>query len=270
MQHLLAKVKQKRLPLKLLSDDLIYSIPDNLNDSVVYSPSTLLDENQWYKIEEFSRKPYYLEYLTGSFSSTSYNQISDSDYLKIDYIFSVQNNFFLFQKINSHSLLKKKWFSISRPTIVENDPVILINDIPDAIYDQNNDILYFKKIPLIKLIFKGIEVIFREATDTETATFLSSPFLELDNNFTVASVKIPNRKKIAMVIDTLSLMNDTQKNSIFSYINTYCNDVPFENGVFTISNEESLKKVLFGIEQRYYTTQHGSEKRLANSIIALS
>jgi hypothetical protein len=35
---------------------------------------------------------------------------------------------------------------------------------------------------------------------------------------------------------------------------------------FSISNEEDLKKLLYGIEQRYYTTKVGNEKRLANSI----
>ena len=29
------------------------------------------------------------------------------------------------------------------------------------------------------------------------------------------------------------------------------------------------KRILFGIEQRYYTTGHGAEKRLANSIIRI-
>jgi hypothetical protein len=33
--------------------------------------------------------------------------------------------------------------------------------------------------------------------------------------------------------------------------------------------EEELKKLLYGIEQRYYTTRQGGERRLANSITPL-
>ena len=35
---------------------------------------------------------------------------------------------------------------------------------------------------------------------------------------------------------------------------------------FHVESEDDLKKLLYGIEQRYYTTKVGNEKRLANSI----
>ncbi|EFA5442641.1 ATP F0F1 synthase synthase, partial [Escherichia coli] len=37
-------------------------------------------------------------------------------------------------------------------------------------------------------------------------------------------------------------------------------------GCFEISCDEELKLLLYGIEERYYTTRFGNEKRLANSI----
>jgi hypothetical protein len=43
----------------------------------------------------------------------------------------------------------------------------------------------------------------------------------------------------------------------------------FENQAFKIATEEDLKALLYGIEQRYFTTPVGNERRLANSIISL-
>ena len=34
-------------------------------------------------------------------------------------------------------------------------------------------------------------------------------------------------------------------------------------------SEKELKELIYGIEQRYYTTEIGNEKRLANSVIKL-
>ena len=38
---------------------------------------------------------------------------------------------------------------------------------------------------------------------------------------------------------------------------------------FDIGSEKELKELIYGIEQRYYTTEIGNEKRLANSVIKL-
>ena len=57
---------------------------------------------------------------------------------------------------------------------------------------------------------------------------------------------------------------------IFQYIRSYCEDVPVDGGTFLVGTENHLKKILYGIEQRYYTTPLGNEKRLANSILKLT
>jgi hypothetical protein len=69
-------------------------------------------------------------------------------------------------------------------------------------------------------------------------------------------------------MDTLQHFTPRQKRAIFSYIREYCEGLNFDETAenFSISNEEDLKKLLYGIEQRYYTTKIGSQRRLANSI----
>jgi hypothetical protein len=84
-------------------------------------------------------------------------------------------------------------------------------------------------------------------------------------------VKRANRKRIAMAMETLQRFTQKEKQSIFGYIREYCEDLNFDENAenFTISSEEELKKLLYGIEQRYYTTILGGERRLANSITTL-
>ena len=131
-----------------------------------------------------------------------------------------------------------------------------------------NPFLRYRPVTSITTIFKGIYDLYKEATQEETAEFLQNDFINLDENYTAENVKKANRKRIAMAQATLQTFNRRQKRQIFSYIREYCEDLAFDENDenFAISNEEDLKKLLYGIEQRYYTTRIGNEKRLANSI----
>ncbi len=145
-----------------------------------------------------------------------------------------------------------------------------MNPFLDAVYDIENDTLYFRNLGRIKPIFKGIDSLYREATQQEVEVFLASDFIELTEEYTALKVKAANRKRIAQVADTLASLNDEQKSQLIDYTNAYCPDIVFENGAFNISSEDQLKRVLYGIEERYYTTQIGQEDRLANSVLTLS
>lgn len=183
-----------------------------------------------------------------------------------------QTGVYYFQKLSSNQVIRKKYFSFSTaPTLVENEPIIVIDTFPDAIYIKNDDILYFKKLNAITAIFKGIDELYKEATQEETESFLENDFIKLDDNYTADKVKTANRKRIAMAMETLQKYSSQEKKDIFVYIREYCDDLNFDENDenFSISNEDELKKLLYGIEQRYYTTKFGNERRLANSIIAL-
>jgi hypothetical protein len=150
-----------------------------------------------------------------------------------------------------------------------NKPIIVLNNYVDAVYKAAEDQLYFKDIVKVKSIFRGIEELYREATNAEVDGFLGQDFIGLVNGFSGISVKTANRKRIAQVIDTFNNFSASDRQSIFQYIHQYCADVPLSGDIFQVGSEDHLKKILFGIEQRYYTTPLGSEKRLANSVIAI-
>lgn len=98
--------------------------------------------------------------------------------------------------------------------------------------------------------------------------FLQNDFINLVEDFSADRVKKANRKRIAIAHATLQTFDNIEKQRIFSYIREYCADLEFDENDenFSIANENDLKKLLYGIEQRYYTTIIGNERRLANSI----
>ncbi len=64
--------------------------------------------------------------------------------------------------------------------------------------------------------------------------------------------------------------DDGQQQEIVSYIQGYCPALSYQGGVFSIGTDNELKLLLYGIEQRYYTTVITKEKRLANSVLAIA
>ncbi|MGB1092259.1 MAG: hypothetical protein ACPGYX_09050 [Oceanobacter sp.] len=71
---------------------------------------------------------------------------------------------------------------------------------------------------------------------------------------------------------TLSKMSEDDRVSMVSYIEDYAKEkLAFDQQKksFEISTDDQLKSLLYGIEQRFYTTPFSNERRLANSVQAL-
>ena len=273
MNHLVAKTSGKNSEImKIMStDEEIFSIPD-ISNTEPYSPSYMLEDEEWFVLDNFISRGYINELIgiRNNFNSTSYSQIRLNQYDKIEYLCSKQDVHFLFQKMSSTRLVRKKWFSISgAPRLEVDNPIIILNNSADAVYNISLDKLYFRKLETIKSMFKGIEELYREATQEEVDDFLKEEFISLEEGFVSTEIKTANRKRIAMAIDTLEKFTKEEKKQIISYIKEYCDDVPTKDGLFIVGSEEHLKKILYGIEQRYYTTPIGNEKRLATSILPI-
>ncbi len=276
MSQLFAKIRVREHMNKyrklLYIDKLIYPTSKELiQNSSIYNPQTLLEDGEWYYIEDFSNSQYTIDIISGSFETVDFDTFLEKDFDKIDYIFAQEQDELYFQKINKTQLIKKRKGLHLGDNLKydENISIITINEIPDAIYVKETDTLYFQKLTSITRIFKGIEQLYREATEEETINFLNEPFIVLKNGFSSEKVKKNNRKRIALAIDTLSHLKKTEQEQIFSYIGDYCPKLKNSNDSFEIENEEDLKMLLWGIEQRFYTTPIKKEKRVANSIITL-
>jgi hypothetical protein len=267
--YIYSKVKRKQNIFRIIeTESEIYETADLVLTGIDYNPATIIEDEEFYQITNFSKTKFILDFLQDDLDSVNYDQITNEDLKKLSFIFTVQDNLYFFQTINSSFFISKKWFSITELTLETNKPIITINPFADAIYNKENDILYFKKLASAQKIFKGMDQLYRTATEIETKNFLANEFLEVDENFQTKDVTIPNRKRIALVNETLRNFSDDEKKSIYEYTNHY-SSVIYRNGKFKIESDNDLKFVLWGIEQRFYTTPIGGDKRVANSIISI-
>ena len=273
MNHVVAKVKGRdNVFEKLYSGENIFELPDGLDSAVEYNPETILEDDEWYKLEAFSSTSYIIDELTHDFNTTDYDEANRVKNENIEYIISVQDNTYFFQRIFKHSIMMKKRLTLGDTVRLDpGEKSIVINSLPDAIYAKNSDVLYFRKLSTISPIFKDIDELYREATEEETEEFLKNDFIELEEGYGVKSVKKSNRKRIAMAMETLESFTQKDKQKILKYTHDYYPALKYEEKkkVFTIGNEEEMKYLLWGIEQRYYTTPVTNERRVANSVMQL-
>lgn len=277
MDHILAhiKIRAKKRIFKLVSEQSLFDTLDvSLDACVPYDPDHNLDEDSWFKIEGFSNKPFCIDLLKQDFDAKDCDNLIKQNFSKISYLFSVQGDDFYFQKITPSLFVRRKTLVFGEVAELEKSQTrLVINALPDAVYYKAADTLIFRSLATISSIFNGIDQLFKEATNEEVAKFLGEEFIELGNNYGLEKVSKPNRKRIGLAIATLEKMSADDKSNMLSYIHGYCGEQKLkfdtENHKFEISTDDELKLLLYGIEQRFYTTPFSLEKRLANSVQAL-
>lgn len=277
MNHVFARLTRQRKNLfNVLSDNQLFKdINFDDIDVIAYTPDHNLDEDSWFKIEKFSEQDYFPEFLKDDLDSKYFKNISKEDYKKIKLLISSQNGDLYFQKVIPSFILKKKGFLSFGESVEfqQYENMITINELPNAIYFSDKNILIFKDLSTISSIFKGIDELYREATDEEVTKFLEQDFILLANGFLVDKVSKPNRKRIALATQSFNEMSEQERKDILEYIKEYCDEITlkydWEAKKFCIENDTQLKYLIYGIEQRFFQTLVGKEKRVANSIIPI-
>lgn len=271
MNYLIGKVGRNLVKL-LSSDEVVYeNISYNPTLYIDYDSDHNLDEECYFKVSEFSQQSFYLDFLVKDFDSKNYQQIDKGDFNKIRYIVSVQDDTFCFQKVTSSMFINKKILNFGENVYLEkSNERFIINSEPDAIYFKSEDVLIFKSLSTISSIFKGIDSLYKEATKEEVDKFLDSDFI-VTNDYCEKNVLKPNRKRIALAMNRLDSIEEDEKKLMLEYIKSYCNTLTFDENkrAFKINNDDELKSLLYGIDERFYTTEIKKQKRLANSIILL-
>lgn len=275
MATLCAKLKQRQNPKyrKIVSTDAtIYSIENlQITSSTPYSPGAALEEGDWFSIQKASEQEYKIDLIESGYNSIDFGVLSGSEFGNVDFVFVEIGDLICFQKISRAKLVSKKCIVYLGQGFQyhDNRKEIVINDIPDAVYNKTSDTLYFRRLESITGIFKGIDQLYKEATDEETAQFLSNDFIQLKDEYNASNVKTANRKRIALAKNTLANLDESDRKNIFTYIGEYCPDLKANDTSFEVGSEDELKLLLYGIEQRFYTTVVGGEKRIANSVVPL-
>ncbi|MEG0528461.1 MAG: hypothetical protein RR531_13185, partial [Longicatena sp.] len=273
MNKVFVKLKQRqgnKFKKMLSVEEDIYQDKNSIIETVTeYVAGALLEDGEWFEIKDFSQQEYYLnDLLEKDLDSVDFDSLSKQDFDKIDYLFVKKDKYIYFQNIPKSRLVKKKRIGCFGEVFKYNSESneIIINDFPDAIYEKDTDTLFFHRLESITSIFSGIDQLYKEATAKETSDFLENDFITLKDGYTSDKVKTANRKRIALASQTLNGLTQYERNNIFSYIGEYCPKLKANEKSFDVSSEEDLKLLLFGIEQRFYTTIVGGEKRIANSV----
>lgn len=273
MDHIFARIKRLRKNpfFKVVSNHTLYApIKYNVASGIPYDPNHKLDEDTWFKIEKFSKQSYCLDFLKNQFDSKDYLELPKGKFEAISYIFSTQGQDFYFQKVSPSLFIRRKILAFGEAAEVEEGGSrLLINELPDAVYLAQLDTLVFKNLPAISSIFEGIDTLYKEATTPQVSDFLSQNFIATTPAFTPDMVSKPNRRRIAMTLDTLGNMTPKDCAEMLAYIHSYSNghlNFDAKSQKFTVSKDEDLRLLLYGVDERFYTTQRGKEKRLANSV----
>ena len=261
----------------MLSNEKIYDLDDMKlaairESSVPYQPDHNLDEGTWFCIEQFSQQAYFLPWLAEPFSSTSYQPLARDEAENIQYLCSYQDeNLYCFQRVSkSQYLLEKRFLRLGdQYTLQQDTPLLMINGQPDAIYMKDKDELFFRSLATVNAIFDGIDQLYKEATDEETRRFLDRDFIQLDGGFNVYRVSKPNRHRIALATETLKRFNREEMDLLPDYIQEYCPTLVRNGDAFVVATDNDLKFVLYGIDQRYYTTPFTSERYIASSVLKI-
>ena len=276
MNNICVKLSQrenKKYRKMLSSEEAIFPIFDPHNASTSpYTPGATLQDDDWFCITEVTKQAYSIDLLSETFSTADFDSLVRAEFGKIDYLFVLDDRFIFFQNVSKSKLVsQKRIVHFGEEFTYKTDCAeIVINDLPDAVYDKTTDSLYFRRLESITGIFKGIDMLYREATQEETDAFLANDFITLKGDYSSSKVKTANRKRIALAVKTLSELGESDRKNIFKYIGEYCPELKASENAFEIGSENELKMLLYGIEQRFYTTPIGGEKRLANSVVSLN
>lgn len=276
MDQVLARVKgkSKKQHFKLISDEALFdAVTIDLDSCVAYNPDHNLDEDSWFKINQFSQQTFCIDLLRNDFDSKDFDDLQQAQFTRIAYLFSVQGDDFYFQKITPGLFIKRRTLVFGETAQLEaSKSRLVVNPTPDAVYFKESDTLIFRNLATISSIFKGIDELYKEATNDEVAQFLDASFIETSNDYDVKNVSKPNRKRIGLAMATLQSMSSDDRQNMLGYIHEYCQkklSFDQQNQKFEVSTDDELKLLLYGIEQRFYTTPFGQERRLANSVQTL-
>lgn len=243
---------------------------------VEFDPNISLNDDMAYCISNFSGKEFCLDVLKNTVSTVEFDDYNYKECNKKEFLLNTNNNEYFFQRITPSMLRptrRIKFANLNRSNNTfektNKDESIQLNNKPDAIYIKQDDKLYFWKFSKIKKIFPGIEILYRKATSFEVKSFLNMGFITLANGFTEEKISDFNLKQIALIQDNNDLKIDWKKEELKKYISEYIKNLEYDGENFLIKNNTDLKKLLYGLEERFYTTPIGNEKYVANSAIKI-
>lgn len=273
MDYLLGKISARgHENIRMVLSD-VTAFPDvGVTREIQFNDERKLQDGEWFCIDRFSSKSYFIDYPFFHHNSVSYADVSRDDYDRIRYFIAIQEDYriFHFQRVLTKSkIIQKKGIKYvsEHPEMIDMENVLIINSEPDATYIKDEDKLLFKDLSRIRPMFEGVEILFREATDEEVEAFLNIDMISLVGRFNKSKVSVPNRRRISNAIAQYKAFNDDERSALRKYMQDYCRDIIDENtSNVNIDSDDNLKKFIYAIDQRYYSTPINHQRRIATSV----
>lgn len=265
MADLIAKIGSEYKNVLNQTNQIVDDFNTDSIQPIDYTGSHKLEDEEWFRIPNFSNQEYFIDECSNDHSTASLTQISNNEYKKITCIGILQGNQKHFQRITPSLFVDRKTFldHDGEPKIVEQRRQIEIRKESDAIYLSNNNTLFFKSIGKIKLIFPGIENLYRDATQDEIDEFMGYDFIDA-TQYSASAVGTMNRKRIADIGTKYKDLPPAKKNQLIAYAKEKAR-IDLEGDVFKITSDNDLKNLLYAMDQRYYTADIYGEERIATA-----
>ena len=98
--YIYGKVKRKQKLFRVIETETeVYDTAQLNLTGVDYNPATLIEDEEFYQMTNFSSSEYFLDFLQNDLDSVNHDQITNADLKKLSFICTVQANLYLFQII---------------------------------------------------------------------------------------------------------------------------------------------------------------------------
>lgn len=247
----------------------------SFQNGIAYSTTSTLDDDQWFYIDSLADKKIKnpLE-ICSIANSNDWVQIEPKEYSLIRFLAVIDkvNSRAFYQRIPSSVLIKKPILNLlglnDQPKIT-HDPIILLNELPDAVFDEKTGKLYFRDLSKLTKIFIGIDQLFKEATEEDVSNFVNSNIFSTNSNFEIKKVTTPVRKKITNVQSRYESFSPDQKLEFIANAKQYLTHINFQNGKFLITNNEDVRDLADALDQKFHETPITKEPRRTQSYRSL-
>lgn len=270
---MLAYIGKKTILRVLSPQEPLYS--PNIENQVPYSLTDLLEEDQWFYIEDFGKSDDSNFAEVGRekrdvkeiFSLLSeFCQFQSTDYARTKWLITKQGESYYYQKLLKVQKIEHKTFlgvfeGSANITTVDNS-IEIREKQPDVIYCASSDRLLFKSFSRAKDIYPELTDIYREATDEDVASFIESRSdIVCNPSFEIG---IRNRRDVTRLTQRMGLLTAVDQAKLSSYIVNHLGRAGLnigKDGKIHISTATEFKAYLDLLDERFITSDIYSEDR---------
>jgi predicted nucleotidyltransferase len=236
-----------------------------------YSPDEHLEDKEWYAKQDFRAKiggHEFENFMKFHQSIVNFDKLERDEFSRVEWSCCEVCGKLYFQRFQKSSVIEKTGFFAVRGDFefLRDVKVLVINPIPDAIYDPKKDILYFKKLDVVTGIFKDARKICEKASEKQVKDFLDDSLFAVDKGFNKDKISLINLRKIRTALKQLaSFRKAGREGELLHYFRTYRPELVSGN-TLKIGSQSNLRDVLYGIDERFYTTELNKTKRMASAV----